>query len=143
MDSQHTTQTTTPEWCEWVEAPDNPERVIGVKCSDCGEEIAGTHPKPRDEQHGIWSIITHADECEHAQEYQYPELPSEDLIHLSRQYELYGRERVLKWVRGKVALPTDLELKKLDGEEIDEEAYYQSATDYYLGIDSDEENCDG
>lgn len=78
----------------------------------------------------------------HDGEYDFYELDLGDLIHLNRLYNLYGRERVVSWLRGKVALPTRLQIKQYEGEDVDEEAYYQAAADYYLDLDGQEADCD-
>lgn len=72
-------------------------------------------------------------------EYQFPELETTDLVYLDRQYRMFGWERALGWVRSKVALSTDLELKELNGEEVNKDRYYRKATAYYLNIDDPEE----
>jgi len=65
-----------------------------------------------------------------------PELPIEDLIHLQRQQSLHGRERVVGWLRAKVALPTRLELAQLNGEDVDGDAYYEWVADQYVDADA-------
>jgi len=65
-----------------------------------------------------------------------PELPTEDLLHLQRQYSLHGRERVVGWLRAKVALPTRLELAQLNGEDVDENAYYEWVADQFVDTDA-------
>lgn len=65
-----------------------------------------------------------------------PELATEDVLHLQRQYSLHGRERVVGWLRAKVALPTRLELAQLNGKDVDEEAYYEWVADQYVDTDA-------
>lgn len=74
-------------------------------------------------------------------EYDFYELDTSDLLYLNRLHRLYGRDRVLGWVKGKVALPTRLQVKKYDGEDVDEEQYYEAAVDHYLGL-NDGGECD-
>lgn len=69
-------------------------------------------------------------------ESDFPELPTEDRLHLQRQYSLHGRERVVGWLRAKVALPTRLELAQLNGEDVDEDAYYEWVADHYIDTDA-------
>lgn len=71
----------------------------------------------------------------------FPELDAADRLHLRRLYNRYGRDRVVGWLRGKVALPTRLELAKYEGADIDEEAYYQAAADFY--VETEDGDSDG
>lgn len=123
-----------PDWAEWIDDDDAQHLAVGISCTECGEEAYGSDAKRTVEHDGIWRFVAHTDKCEHNQDYRYPELPISDLFHLAHQYELHGRSRVVRWLRGNVALPTRLELKQMNGEEVDEEAFYQSAADHYLDI---------
>jgi len=67
-----------------------------------------------------------------------PDLPTEDRLHLQRQFSLHGRERVVGWLRAKVSLPTRLELAQLNG--VDEDAHYEWVADRYVESDT---ACDG
>lgn len=130
---------TKPAWADWVEAPDEPHLVTGIRCRECGADVTGTNRDEPSEFGTIWELLNHDDSCEQAREYRFYELNHQDITHLHHLYNLYGRERVVRWLKGNVALPTDLELKKLNGHDVDEEAYYQSAADYYLDLDSESE----
>jgi hypothetical protein len=65
-----------------------------------------------------------------------PDLPIEDRLHPQRQYSLHGRDRVVGWLRAKVALPTRLELAQLNGEDVDEDAYYEWVADRYVDTEA-------
>jgi len=60
--------------------------------------------------------------------YRFPELDSCDLFHLQDLYNLHGRERVLGWLRGKLAVP----LRYQFDAEFDEEDYWEAAVDHYV-----------
>lgn len=66
-----------------------------------------------------------------------PDLAIEDRFHLQRQFSSHGRERVVGWLRAKVALPTRLELAQLNGEDVDEDAYYEWVADRYVDTEDD------
>lgn len=71
------------------------------------------------------------------QERDIHDLHPSDRSHLRRLNRLYGKERVVGWLRAKVALPTRLELKKLEGEDVNEEAYYRALADHYIDADTE------
>lgn len=64
-------------------------------------------------------------------EYSFPELPIEDRMYLQRLYNLHGMERVLGWLRGKVAvsLPHQFE------DDFDEDEYYRAMAERYIDTD--------
>jgi len=61
-----------------------------------------------------------------------PDLAYQDRAHLQRLYNLYGRGRVLGWLRGKVAVP----LLCKDNEEFNEDEYYERLVDHYVETDN-------
>lgn len=67
------------------------------------------------------------------QERDIHDLHPSDRTHLRQLNRRYGKDRVVGWLRAKVALPTRLELKKLNGEDVDEKAYYEALADHYVG----------
>ena len=68
----------------------------------------------------------------------FPELHLDDRLHLQRQYKMHGRERVVGWLRAKVALPTRLELS----DNPNEEGYYNAMADYHIDIFSEHSEQD-
>lgn len=68
-------------------------------------------------------------------ESDFPDLDVSDRVHLERQNKFHGRERVVGWLRAKVALPRLLEL----AEDPNKEVYYEALADHYLADDDDGE----
>lgn len=69
---------------------------------------------------------------------RFPDLHPADLKHLQEQYHRYGRERVLGWLKTKVAIP----LRYQFDDEFDEEDYWDSAVDHYVDTDMEPEDSD-
>jgi len=113
---------------------ENPQLVVGVECDQCGASITNLTPKRPEEYSRSHTLIDHDKSCPHWRKYKYPELGHVDLSYLHRLYRMFGREKARDWVKSHVALSTSLQRKKLDGEQIDEEDYYDSAVNYYLDI---------
>lgn len=76
------------------------------------------------------------------QERDIHDLHLSDRTHLRQLNRRYGKERVIRWLKAKVALPTRLEAKKLDGENVDEDAYYRSLADHYIEAGTDRDGGD-
>jgi len=66
------------------------------------------------------------------QDRDIPNLDISDITELKRLHNTYGKEKVVSWLQAKVALPTRLEAKKLDGNEVNEKAYYHKLADHYI-----------
>lgn len=65
-----------------------------------------------------------------------PDLHISDRTELRRLNRRYGKERVVGWLQAKVALPTRLELKELEGENVDVVSYYEALADKYIDEDN-------
>ena len=60
--------------------------------------------------------------------YNFPDLSGEDLFHLQQLENNFGKERVIGWLRGKVAVP----LKYQFISDFDEAAYYDAMREHYV-----------
>ena len=64
-------------------------------------------------------------------EWNFPSLDVQDVIHLQQLENLHGRDRVVGWLRGKVAVP----LRHQFDEEFDEDEYYNRMAEHYINPD--------
>lgn len=73
------------------------------------------------------------------EEYDFPELELQDLIHLKRLHSIHGRDRVAGWLRANIAVPLNVEF----GDGTDEDDYYEALVDHYLEMvtEDEEEGC--
>jgi hypothetical protein len=59
---------------------------------------------------------------------RFPDLDISDRLHLQELENQFGRDRVIGWLRGKVAVP----LRYQFDEDFDEDAYYEAMRERYV-----------
>jgi hypothetical protein len=64
--------------------------------------------------------------------YSFPDLSGEDQFHLQQLENNFGKERVIGWLRGKVAVPLQYQFTA----EFDKEAYYEAMREHYVDTDT-------
>lgn len=91
-----------------------------VVCEDCFEDATD-------------SIQSRDHDESSSSTYQFPDLDISDRLHLQRLEETHGRERVIGWLREKVAVP----LRHQFDDEFDEDAYYAAMREQFIATDSE------
>lgn len=129
--------------CENCGQKQTPEEYVAVEPSTPAARQLELGEPTQDDHHVVCegcfenatdSIQSRGREEPNSSTYQFPDLDISDRLHLQRLEEAHGRERVIGWLREKIAVP----LRYQFDNEFDEDAYYAAMRERFVNTDSGE-----